>query len=118
MRNQSHLNGLSMFSKRQQTTPLAWSRSPRIPHNHATKPVTIEIMASHAAAHRRVSRLGIAAGAYKAVSDQSISLTATGFGNAGLPQSFIVAICTHIAAEGMHVPHEGNGELGPYADYF
>src|SRR5262245_35239816 len=86
--------------------------------DHATETVTIRILASHAAAHHRASRLGIAASTHKAVSDQSISLIATGFGNAGLAQSFIVAICTHIATEGMHVPHEGNGKLRPDANYF
>src|SRR5262245_50325186 len=99
-----------MFSQRRQTTLLAWSP-------HATG-VTNKSLAPHAAALRRVSRLGNAAGAHKTVPDQSISLTANSFRHAGLAQSFIVAIGAHIAAEGMHVPDEGNGKLCPYADDF
>src|SRR5262245_16019968 len=108
MRNQSRLNGLSMFSQRRQTTPLAWSPSPRAAGDHATETVTIEILASHVAVRRCVSRLGIAAGADQTIPDQSISLIANGFRHAGFAQPFIVAICAHIAAEGMHVPHESD----------
>src|SRR5262245_27032558 len=111
IRNQSRLNDLSMFSQRRQTSPLAWSP-------HATGAVTNKSLAPHAAAHRCISRLGNTTGTYKAVSDQSISLIAVGLRHTGLAQPFIVAIRAHIAAEGMHVPHEGNGELRPHADDF
>src|SRR5262245_61400428 len=111
IRNQSRLNDLSMFSQRRQTPPLAWSP-------HATGAVTNKSLAPHAAAHRCISRLGNTTGAHKAVSDQSISLIESSFRHADLAQSFIVAIGAHIAAEGMHVPHEGNRELRAHADYF
>ena len=107
-----------MFSQRRQTTSLAWSPSPRAARDHATETVTIETLVPYAAAVRCASRLGNAAGTYKAVSDQSISLIAVGLWHTGLAQPFIVAICAHIAAEGMHVPHKSNGELRPHADDF
>src|SRR6185312_3524972 len=36
------------------------------------------------------------------------------FRHAGLAQSLIVAVCAHIAAEGMHVAHEGDREVGSH----
>src|SRR5262245_36647941 len=118
IKNQSRLNDLSMFSQRRQTTLLAWSPSTQAAYDHATETVTNNGLAPYAATLRRVSRLGNAAGAHKVVPGQSISLIAIGLRYTGLAQPFIVAICAHIAAEGMHVPHECNGELRPYAHDF
>src|SRR6185503_15512916 len=106
MRNQSHLNSLSMFPQRRRITPLAWSPCSRAVRDHAIE--TAKILAPYAAIHSGVSRLGIEARAYKTVSDQSISLIGSRLGHAGLAQSLIVAICAHIAAKWVHIAHEGD----------
>src|SRR6185312_1664666 len=113
MRNQSGLNDLSMFPQRRQTAALAWSPSTQAACDHATGAATNRILAPRAAARRRFSCLGNTAGAYKAVSDQSILLIANGLRHAGLAQPIIVAVDAHIAAEGMHGSYEGDRKVRP-----
>src|SRR6185436_8110147 len=112
MRNQSRLNGLSMFPQRRRKTTLSWCWLTQAASQHVSTNQAVELAP---ATCRRAAHLGDAAGASEAISHQSLSLSwrtlCRPFRHAGLAQSVIVAVCAHIAAEGMHVAHEGDRKV-------